>query len=108
MTDLRARISAVRGPGIAKVSASRVALCEARAAGMYGDAVEASGGNRNAARLGECDERTIRDRRSTARGIALRDVLMSLDRNGIYVLAEQLCNYADEHHPSSSRSGTDG
>lgn len=106
--SLRARIVAVRGPGIAKVSASRTALCEARAAVFYGEGVEATGGNRNAARLGECDERTIRDRRTTARGIALRDVLMSLDRNGIYRVAELLCDYADEQCAPSSRSGTNG
>lgn len=75
---------------------------------MYGEGVDAAGGNRSAARLGECDERTIRDRRATARGIALRDVLMSLDREGIYRVAELLCDYADEQAPRSERTGSDG
>jgi hypothetical protein len=103
--NVRARIHAVLGPGIAKASASRDALCEARAAQIYGEGVEATGGNRAAARLAECDERTIRDRRSTARGIALKDALLSLDRDGLYRVASLLCDYADEQAPRSDRTG---
>jgi len=106
--EVRARIRAVRGPGIAKVAASRAALCEARAAQMYGEAVDVAGGNRAAARLGECDERTVRDRRTTARGIGFEDLLLSLDRDGLYRVAELLCDYADEQAPRADRTGSHG
>jgi hypothetical protein len=107
-TNVRARIHAVLGPGIVRAHSSREALCESRAAQMYGSAVDKSGGNRAAARLGEVDERTIRDRRSTARGIALKDALLTLDRDGLYELANLLCDYADEQGPRSDRTGTNG
>jgi len=106
--NVRSRIHAVLGPGIAKVSSSREALCEARAAQIYGDAVEVTGGNRQAARIAECDERTIRDRRSTARGIAVKDLLLSLNREGLYRVAQLLCDVADEQAPRSDRTGSDG
>lgn len=106
-SGLRARILAVRGPGVAKAYC-RASLCESRAATMYREGVRATGGNRASARLAECDERTIRDRCCMARGIALRDVLLSLNRDGIYRVAELLCDYADEQSAPSSRSGTDG
>jgi hypothetical protein len=105
VSEIRSRILSVRGPGIAKVSSSRAALCESRAASMYGEAVDATGGNRNAARIGECDERTIRDRRTAARGIAFADLLLTLNRDGLYRVAEMLCDYADEQ---GSKDGTHG
>ncbi|NIP87724.1 MAG: hypothetical protein GWN84_13465, partial [Gammaproteobacteria bacterium] len=53
------------------------------------------GSIRKAARLSECDRKTIADRIAGARGIYLKDAL-KLGRDGLYELATQLTLMADE------------
>lgn len=96
-TDLRSRIAAVRGPGIARASASWSEVCKRRARDIYQQAVMASGGYLPAARREQCDESTVRDRcHDPRRNVYLAHALAGLDRVGMYELAQLICDFADE------------
>lgn len=94
---VRARILSVRGPSLAKISASWPELCKRRAQELYLGAVQASGGYLPTARREACDESTVRDRCHDPRKIAaLWHALAGLSRDGLYALASSICDFADE------------
>lgn len=96
-SGVRARIRAV-GPGVAKAERpSWRQLCANRAKAIYAASVQVSGGYLPSARREQCDESTVRDRcHDPRRKVHLDHVLAGLDRDGLYKLADLICDFADE------------